>query len=387
MKAAAVALALCLERASATACTCKATWSNSYCSNQAGCPATTCDTWTTNWCEVEPAGCTGSIYELEGFYWAECDATTGKPSRDLDGDGVADAAPEGSCCISSYGVSFSTNNDACGSTLAEVTANCCPSPFVARYHLTTEESTDSYDCVSFISKEDCNSYGMTWSGGDDDPIGLSAIGGCPHSAAALTTNSDVALACTNEEAALMSCVHAGHDHGHADTTSWGTGLGWCSSALDYDLGTTSSVDECWTQCENKYGAELVAVDWTSMYGWCYCQNDCQCMEDVGRGDHLVTSSSITALPGACSISGVLDDDFPETCSGVQEFVNEACGQAPSGCQNEYEAYVTCLYADRTATAGLDCDLTCAGALGGDGARKTTVFGALLGAAISLVLAF
>ena len=386
MKAAAVALALCLERASATACTCKATWSNSYCSNQAGCPATTCDTWSTNWCEVEPAGCTGSVYELEGFYWAECDATTGKPSRDLDGDGVADVAPEGSCCISSYGVSFSTNNDACGSTLAEVTANCCPSPFVARYHLTTEESTDSYDCVSFISKEDCNSYGMTWSGGDDDPIGLSAIGGCPHSAAALTTNADVALACTNEESALMSCVYAGHDLA-ADTTSWGTGLGWCSSALDYDLGTTSSVDECWTQCENKYGADLVAVDWTSMYGWCYCQNDCQCMEDVGRGDHLVTKSSIKALPGACSISGVLDDDFPETCSGVQEFVNEACGQAPSGCQNEYEAYVTCLYADRTAAAGLDCDLTCAGALGGDGARKTTVFGALLGAAISLVLAF
>ena len=292
--------------------------------------------------------------------WENCLLTaTATPSRDLDGDGVEDVAPEGSCCISQYGVGFDT---ACGSTLAEVTANCCPSPFVARYHLTTEESTDSYDCVSFISKEDCNSYGQTWSGGDDDPIGLSAIGGCPHSAAALTTNSDVALACTNEEAALMSCVYAGHDLA-ADTTSWGTGLGWCSSALDYDLGTTSSVDECWTQCENKYGADLVAVDWTSMYGWCYCQNDCQCMEDVGRGDHLVASSSITALPGACSISGVLDDDFPETCSGVQEFVNEACGQAPSGCQNEYESYVTCLYEDRTAAGGLDCELTCAGALG------------------------
>ena len=208
MKAAAVALALCLERASATACTCKATWSNSYCSNQAGCPATTCDTWTTNWCEVEPAGCTGSIYELEGFYWAECDATTGKPSRDLDGDGVADAAPEGSCCISSYGVSFSTNNDACGSTLAEVTANCCPSPFVARYHLTTEESTDSYDCVSFISKEDCNSYGQTWSGGDDDPIGLGQIGGCPHSAAALDAALKESDAAPASGPALLATVLA-----------------------------------------------------------------------------------------------------------------------------------------------------------------------------------
>ena len=110
-----------------------------------------------------------------------------QPLRDLDGDGVQDVAPEGSCCIAGYGVGFTTNNDACGNTLAEVAASgCCPSPFVARYHLGFGgESTDSYDCVSFISKEDCNSYGQTWSGGDDDPIGLGQIGGCPHSAAAL----------------------------------------------------------------------------------------------------------------------------------------------------------------------------------------------------------
>ena len=109
------------------------------------------------------------------------------PSRDLDGDGAEDVASEGSCCIVQYGVGFTTNNDACGSTLAEVAASgCCPSPFVARYSLNAGgESTDSYDCVSFISKEDCDSYGMIWSGGDDDPIGLGQIGGCPHSAAAL----------------------------------------------------------------------------------------------------------------------------------------------------------------------------------------------------------
>ena len=309
-------------------------------------------------------------------------------TKDLDGDGIVDMAAEGECCISVYGSTF-TNEYNCGTTMAEVQAGgCCPEDFLLRYSLQAGgEDTNHWDCVSFVDKDGCTEkntqLGITayqWS------ADVAGFGTWPHTVAALTTNSDVALACTNEEAALMSCVHAGHDHGHADTTSWGTGLGWCSSALDYDLGTTSSVDECWTQCENKYGADLVAVDWTSMYGWCYCQNDCQCMEDVGRGDHLVTSSSITALPGACSISGVLDDDFPETCSGVQEFVNEACGQAPSGCQNEYQAYVTCLYADRTAAAGLNCELTCAGALG-DGARKTTVFGALLGAAISLVLAF
>ena len=105
------------------------------------------------------------------------------PSRDLDGDGAEDVAPEGSCCIVQYGVGFDTQ---CGSTLAEVTAsNCCPTPFIARYHLgASGENPTNYDCVSFISKEDCIAYGQTWSGGDDDPIGLGQIGGCPHSAAA-----------------------------------------------------------------------------------------------------------------------------------------------------------------------------------------------------------
>ena len=75
MKTAAVALALCLERASATACSCKATWSNSYCSDQEGCPPSTCDSWRTNWCEVEPDGCDGSSYDGTGFYWMECEAS------------------------------------------------------------------------------------------------------------------------------------------------------------------------------------------------------------------------------------------------------------------------------------------------------------------------
>ena len=186
MKTAAV-LVLCLERASAALCSCKATWSNSDCSNQAGCPPTTCDGWHTNWCEVDPTGCEGSTDD-GSYHWMHCDGTTGATwSGDLDGDGLADEAPEGSCCIAQYGVGFTTNKDACGSTLAEVAASgCCPSPFVARYHLGFGgESTDSYDCVSFIGKETCNSYGQTWSGGDDDPIGLGQIGGCPHSAAAL----------------------------------------------------------------------------------------------------------------------------------------------------------------------------------------------------------
>ena len=130
--------------------------------------------------------------------------------RDLDGDGVNDVAPEGSCCISQYGVGFTTNSDSCGSTLAEVTASgCCERPFVARYSLQVGgESTDSYDCVSFIGKETCNSYGQTWSGGDDDPIGLGQIGGCPHSAAALDAALKESNAAPASGPALLATVLA-----------------------------------------------------------------------------------------------------------------------------------------------------------------------------------
>ena len=102
--------------------------------------------------------------------------------RDLDGDGVNDVAPEGSCCISQYGVGFTTNSDSCGSTLAEVrAAGCCERPFVARYSLNVGgESTDSYDCVSFIGKAECESMYYIWS---------DVIGNCPHSASALKSDS------------------------------------------------------------------------------------------------------------------------------------------------------------------------------------------------------
>ena len=43
-------------------------------------------------------------------------------------------------------------------------------------------------------------------------------------------------------------------------TRWGSGLGWCDSDLDYEIGSYSG-DECWRQCEAIYGPALVAVDW------------------------------------------------------------------------------------------------------------------------------
>ena len=129
--------------------------------------------------------------------------------RDLDGDGVQDVAPEGSCCISQYGVGFTT---ACVRQYpgGGRSVGVLPSPFVARYHLGFGgESTDSDDCVSFISKEDCNSYGAIWSGGDDDPIGLGQMGGCPHSVAFYaTTENDLDGDGVEDAAAEGDCASA-----------------------------------------------------------------------------------------------------------------------------------------------------------------------------------
>ena len=59
------------------------------------------------------------------------------------------------------------------------------------------------------------------------------------------------------------------------TNYWGTGNGWCSSDLDELIGSTSDASACWTMCENTYGSDLMAIDWTPD-GECYCQDDCQC---------------------------------------------------------------------------------------------------------------
>ena len=108
------------------------------------------------------------------------------------------------------------------------------------------------------------------------------------------------------------------------TNDWGTGNGWCSSDLDDHVGDTSTASACWTMCKDRYGSDLVAIDWTPD-GECYCQDDCQCMEDADDGDiHLITSSAVAALPNTCvsacpaeeaafedclSKQGRLDDDY------------------------------------------------------------------------------
>ena len=155
------------------------------------------------------------------------------------------------------------------------------------------------------------------------------------------------------------------------------------SDLDKMIGSTSDAGACWTMCENTY-ADLVAIDWTPD-GECWCQDDCQCMEDTDNDDiHLITGSSIATLPNECvsacpaeeaafqdclSKQQSLDDDFfaggddddfsPNTCDDVQQHLSNGECEGPAVCQTEYQAYVECHYEDiAREELGLACDFTC-----------------------------
>jgi hypothetical protein len=69
-------------------------------------------------------------------------------------------------------------------------------------------------------------------------------------------------------------------------------------------------------CENTY-ADLVAIDWTPD-GECWCQDDCQCMEDADDGDiHLITSSAVAALPNTCVSACPAEEAAFEDCLSKQ----------------------------------------------------------------------
>jgi len=87
------------------------------------------------------------------------------------------------------------------------------------------------------------------------------------------------------------------------TTNHGAGKGWCFSNLNNQIGCTASPADCWERCSDGYGDDLVAIDWWDD-GSCDCQNDCECMREVGGGagyiGYTVTrDSAVAALPVEC----------------------------------------------------------------------------------------
>ena len=218
----------------------------------------------------------------------------------------------------------------------------------------------------------------------------------------------------------ITCADVGTRSGFAACTDptnndWGTGNGWCMSDLDKMIGSTSDAGACWTMCENTYGSDLTAIDWTPD-GDCYCQDACECMDSTEDSDiHLITSITVAALPNECvsacpaqetafeecvSKQQSLNDDFfadddgddddddfsPNTCADVQQHLSNGECEGPAVCQTEYQAYVECHYEDMAQSfLGLTCDLSCSGNLGSDAAQRTTAaLGTLLGTTVLLL---
>ena len=198
--------------------------------------------------------------------------------------------------------------------------------------------------------------------------------------------------CWCDDAACDHSLETGTDCSsqYSKTSYWEAGSGWCSSDLDEYVGDTSTASACWTECEGRYGSDLVAIDWTPD-GECYCQDDCQCMEDTEDSDiQLLTRSDVASLPDVCisacpaeeaafedclSQQNSLDDDFfsgdddddgddddfsPQSCDDVQQHLSNGECEGPAVCQTEYQAYVECTYEDAAQSfLGLTCDFACA----------------------------
>jgi len=85
------------------------------------------------------------------------------------------------------------------------------------------------------------------------------------------------------------------------------GVGWCSSNLDELMwgGTVSELgnktaDECWTDCQASFGAgEPRHEFWNDgEETWCYCQDGCPCMSDVGQSSSLAPPDWVP--PSVCA---------------------------------------------------------------------------------------
>ena len=96
-----------------------------------------------------------------------------------------------------------------------------------------------------------------------------------------------------------------YSYSQSTLTEW-TERGWCSSGLDEHPSTgetTISAEACWSACQEEHGDALVAIDWEAGDEECYCQDACECMEDVDETTHVViTRDDITELPAVCTSS-------------------------------------------------------------------------------------
>ena len=100
-------------------------------------------------------------------------------------------------------------------------------------------------------------------------------------------------------AVLLLLAVGAHAFGRfGGTTTTYTGEGWCFSELDFEIEGVATPELCWETCLDNYGDDLVAIDWYE--GYCYCQDDCTCMQDAPPGVVAITrDSAVDALPDVC----------------------------------------------------------------------------------------
>ena len=64
--------------------------------------------------------------------------------------------------------------------------------------------------------------------------------------------------------------------------------GRCSSDLNYLFMYIYDEEECWSTCEDRFAADLVAVNYDPSTSECYCEDACDCLieEDDGEKDKI-----------------------------------------------------------------------------------------------------
>ena len=86
----------------------------------------------------------------------------------------------------------------------------------------------------------------------------------------------------------------------------------------------------------------MAIDWNDD-GTCYCQNDCECMSDVGDDEtYLITRDSrVGALPHECGQGCSLTGDLWSSPSGTTNH-----GNSDGWCYSELDQDVGCTESPR-----------------------------------------
>ena len=130
----------------------------------------------------------------------------------------------------------------------------------------------------------------------------------------------------------------GQDDGNSEYDEY-QGNGWCGGGIDYELGYTYSALECWGACASKFNSTLVAIDWAADFGECYCQDACECMEDVGDDNITLIVTKGFSLPNECNATISCYDDCNYDCS---MWLAGECGQS---CDEESSSWLDSLCTD------------------------------------------